>query len=738
MLRRHTGLAGALRRQKDSSSMNHSADIAAIEAISALPTILELVSDLTTLRFICVARVTDTSWTACAVLDKLGFGMRPGDQLDIATTLCREVHDEGRPIVIDHVSEDIQYCRHPTPQIYGFESYFSMPLHTSTGAYFGTLCGLDRVPARLSEPKTLRALELLAQMISHQLQTEQTLEQSLRTLRTEISNTAHLRSMLQQLRSAEQRQSFQLDIAELLRQQPGPDRIYAHSSEIAGRYLGVSQVLYAELDPAQQAVLCRHGYNAGAMPELGGRHAASIFPAEMLTALQEGRSWACADLARQAPAGWPELAAAVALPLGRHGSSVCFLLVCHHQPRAWGDDELQLLEDMAERVWNVIERVRTQEALRQADRRKDEFLAMLAHELRNPLAPISTAAQLLKLGRQSEERISRTSDVITRQVSHMTSLINDLLDVSRVTRGLIVLERQRVPLQQVMADAVEQVRPLIESRRHNLAMQAPTDEVLVLGDAKRLVQVLANLLSNAAKYTPEGGHLALWLEADGQEARLHVSDNGIGISAELLPHVFDLFSQAERPSDRSQGGLGLGLPLVKSLVELHAGSVRAVSRGQDCGSEFVVTLPRLGVFDATPSGRDGDHHAQAEPAALRVMVVDDNVDAAQMLGMYLENEGHEVCILHDPHEALALAERMPMDAFLLDIGLPGIDGNELASRLRALPQTRGALLVAITGYGQRFDRLRSMQAGFDHYLVKPADPAALAALLAHAGRRQGK
>ena len=718
--------------------MNHSADIAAIEAISALPTILELVSDLTTLRFVCVARVTDTSWTACAVLDKLGFGLRPGDRLDLATTLCREVRNEGRAIVIDQVSTDTDYCSHATPRIYGFESYFSMPLHTSTGEYFGTLCGLDKVPARLSEPRTLRALELLAQMISRQLQTEQTLEQSLRTLRTEISNTAHLRSMLQQLRSAEQRQSFQLDIAELLRHQPAPDRIYAHSSEIAGRYLGVSQVLYAELDPVQQTVLCRHGYNNGTMPELGGRHGTALFPAATLAALQEGRSWTCADLALQAPAGWPELAAAVAIPLGRHGGSTCFLLVCHHQPRDWRDDELQLLEDMAERVWNVIERLRTQEALRQADRRKDEFLAMLAHELRNPLAPISTAAQLLKLGRQSEERISRTSDVITRQVSHMTSLINDLLDVSRVTRGLIVLERQRVPLQQVMADAVEQVRTLIEARRHNLSMQAPIDEVLVLGDAKRLVQVLANLLSNAAKYTPEGGHLSLWLEADGQEARLHVSDNGIGIGAELLPHVFDLFSQAERPSDRSQGGLGLGLPLVKSLVELHAGSVRAVSRGQDCGSEFVVTLPRLGVFDATPSGQHGSPDAHAQPAALKVMVVDDNVDAAQMLGMYLENEGHEVCVLHDPHEALALAERSPMDAFLLDIGLPGIDGNELASRLRALPQTHGATLVAITGYGQRFDRLRSMQAGFDHYLVKPADPAALAALLAQAGHRQGK
>lgn len=718
--------------------MNHSADIAAIEAVSAVPPVLELVTMWTGLRFVCVARVTETSWTVCAVLDKIGFGLQPGDELDVATTLCQEVRDHRQPIIIDQASTSKDFSQHRTPKLYGFESYFSIPLYTSRGNYFGTLCGLDPLPVHLSESKTIRSLQMLTDIISRQLESEQSLEKSVDALRSEMAYTSYLRSMLQQMREGEQRQSFQLDVAELLRQQPAPDRIFARSSELAGRYLGVSQVLYAESDLTRHTVFCRHGYNDGSMAELGGNRASAAFPVEMLAAVDEGRSYVCADLSHHASAGWPDLGAALAVPLGRHGAATTFLLVCHHASRAWQDTDVQLLEDMAERVWNMIERVRTQEALRQADRRKDEFLAMLAHELRNPLAPISTAAQLLKIGQQSVERISRTSDVITRQVAHMTSLINDLLDVSRVTRGLIVLERERVILQQVMADAVEQVRPLIESRRHEISVQAPTEPVMVLGDAKRLVQVLANLLSNAAKYTPAGGRIALWLENAGQEARLHVRDNGIGLSAELLPQVFELFSQAERASDRSQGGLGLGLPLVKSLIELHAGSVRAFSKGQDCGSEFLVSLPRLGVHDTAPANGESASGVLSPLRVRRVMVVDDNVDAAQMLAMYLENAGHEVAVFHNPHDALAHAERMPMDAFLLDIGLPGMDGNELATRLRTLPQARGAMLVAITGYGQRFDRLRSLQAGFDHYLIKPADPAALAALLAEAGQGQDR
>jgi signal transduction histidine kinase/PAS domain-containing protein len=539
-----------------------------------------------------------------------------------------------------------------------------------------------------------------------------------------------LARQLHTLRNAERRQSFQLEVADVLRQHASPDRIFSQTSELAGRYLNVSRVCYADYDPTDRTLACRGGYSDGTVAGSTGSMAAAGFAPTMLTALENGRTWVCADLARNGAPNSADTQAMVAVPVGRQGSVICCLLVSHRAPRLWRAEEVHLLEDLAERIWNAIERVSAQEALRQADRRKDEFLAMLAHELRNPLAPISTAAELLKLTRVDDERVSRTSDVIIRQVAHMTSLIDDLLDVSRVTRGKIELNRQQVDLQRVMADAVEQVRALIEARRHSFAMEVPTGPVMVLGDAKRLVQVLANLLSNAAKYTPEGGRIALRLEAAPEHALLRVTDNGIGMSADLLPHIFELFSQAERASDRSQGGLGLGLPLVKSLVELHGGSVSATSKGPDCGSEFLVRLPRTAARKhATGAGGSTAAPPPPAPGQLALMVVDDNVDAAQMLAMYLENAGNHVTVLHDPQDALACAERVQFDAFLLDIGLPGMDGNALARRLRTMPQAHGALLIAITGYGQRFDRMQSMQAGFDHYLVKPADPATLIALL---------
>jgi CheY-like chemotaxis protein len=374
--------------------------------------------------------------------------------------------------------------------------------------------------------------------------------------------------------------------------------------------------------------------------------------------------------------------------------------------------------------------VRAEDALRLADRRKDEFLAMLAHELRNPLAPISAAAQLLNMGPPDTLRVERTSAIIARQVAHMTGLIDDLLDVSRVTRGLVVLAREEVDLRRVIADAVEQVRPLIEARRHELVLHLSTEAAIVEGDPKRLVQVVANLLNNAAKYTPEDGRLSVWMGITPEQVLVSVSDNGIGIAAELLPTVFDLFSQAERTPDRSQGGLGLGLALVKSLVELHGGMVTATSDGRNLGSEFTVRLPRL--RGATVPAGGSTSCAPPAPGAARslsLMLVDDNVDAAMTLGLLLESGGHHVTVMHDPGDALEQAGQKHYDAFLLDIGLPGMNGYELARRLRALPGSADATLVAITGYGQQADQASAAYAGFDSYFVKPVDPAGLFALL---------
>jgi len=387
---------------------------------------------------------------------------------------------------------------------------------------------------------------------------------------------------------------------------------------------------------------------------------------------------------------------------------------------------------MAGIVYDISERKRIEEQLRPEGHRKDEFLAMLAHELRNPLAPIGAAADLLSLGRLDPSQVSRTSAIIGRQVGHMTSLIDDLLDVSRVTRGLVTLASEPVAVADIVADAVEQVRPLIEARRQRLALPPATHGARVPGDRKRLVQVLANLLNNAAKYTPEGGHIEVRLELAPAQAVLTVTDDGIGMQPEVQRGAFDLFTQAERTPDRSQGGLGIGLALVKSLVELHRGSVAVYSEGPGKGSRFTVRLPRLPSLPAAAAAAHepgpGVQGKGARPGR-SVLVVDDNVDAAQLLAMVLESAGHRVCVEHHSHLALELARTTAPAVCILDIGLPEMDGNALARRLRQLPQMRGALLIAVTGYGRAEDRAAALAAGFDHHLVKPVDVQVLLKLL---------
>jgi signal transduction histidine kinase/CheY-like chemotaxis protein len=392
---------------------------------------------------------------------------------------------------------------------------------------------------------------------------------------------------------------------------------------------------------------------------------------------------------------------------------------------------------------DVTDRKLVEDELRAANRQKDQFLAMLAHELRNPLAPIMTAAQLLKLGRLDAANVASASDIIVRQASHMTDLVNDLLDVSRVTRGLVALDKEELDLNAVVAAAVEQVRPLIDARRHVLALELPDAPIRVLGDRTRLVQVISNVLNNAAKYTPPGGRIVLAVRVDGAtgdqdgDGRVLVSvrDSGVGIAPEVLPYIFDLFTQAERSPDRSQGGLGIGLALVKSLAVLHGGSVRVASDGLGQGSEFTVCLPLL-RRDERIAPAPAALGERVDTGAVRVMVVDDNVDAAEMLAALLEAQGHAVSVAYDGHGALEAARRERPDVLLLDIGLPDMDGYELARRLRAQPENAGAVLVALTGYGQQQDRSNAQAAGFDHYLVKPADLNQVGEVLSRAKARR--
>ena len=537
----------------------------------------------------------------------------------------------------------------------------------------------------------------------------------------------------------EKRQALQLQLIDRMRDLSDPSEIVRVASEMLGHYLDASHVFYAEVDDAAGTFVIRRDWVRNGDLTLAGRGAAlEDFGPAMIADLRAGHSVTIDDVrADPRTAGHTHaydglgVHSLLALPLARDGRLAATLNVHDSGPRAWSAEDRKLAADIAERTWSAVERVRAEQALRLADRRKDEFLAMLAHELRNPLAPISAAAQLLNMGPPDAARVARTSTIIARQVAHMTGLIDDLLDVSRVTGGLVVLTRDEVDVKRVVADAVEQVRPLIETRRHHLTVHTEPDSALVEGDYKRLVQVLANLLNNAAKYTPEGGKLLVWMGASDGQVLMRVSDNGIGIAADLLPTVFELFSQAERTPDRAQGGLGLGLALVKSLVELHGGSVAASSAGRDSGSQFTVRLPRLMRAGSSEQTRSAESAAPAPRATPRaVLLVDDNVDAAQTLCMLLESAGHTVTVAHDPAAALTLARMHPFDACLLDIGLPGMDGHQLARRLRALPHSRNALMIAITGYGQLPGPGGAQGGQFDHYFVKPADPVELFALLA--------
>lgn len=349
---------------------------------------------------------------------------------------------------------------------------------------------------------------------------------------------------------------------------------------------------------------------------------------------------------------------------------------------------------------DVTERVNAEHELTGANRRKDEFLAMLAHELRNPLAPISSAADLLKLAGADSNLVSRASDIISRQVVHMTSLVDDLLDVSRVSRGLVTLHFEDVELVSVINAAVEQVRPIVKARNHALVMDTSYDQAYVRGDRTRLIQMCANLLNNAAKYTPPGGQINLSLRADPTHVIITVIDNGIGIDPSIRPHIFDLFTQGLSTPDRSQGGLGLGLALVKNLTQLHAGTIEVSSEGSGMGSTFTLKLPLIFVSGQKLTSEQSDEVSQPD-SHLHFMVVDDNIDGAEVLSALLAAKGHQVDVATNGHSALQIADVNAPDVFILDIGLPDMDGLELVRRLKAKPHEKRQIFIALTGYGSR-------------------------------------
>jgi PAS domain S-box-containing protein len=381
---------------------------------------------------------------------------------------------------------------------------------------------------------------------------------------------------------------------------------------------------------------------------------------------------------------------------------------------------------------DISDRKHAEDALRAADRSKDEFLATLAHELRNPLAPLRNATYLLRRHAPANPETRSAVDVIERQLSHMTRLIDDLLDVSRITRNKLDLKIERVTVADVMRLAIETSRPVLESSRTELTVTTPPGTIELDADPTRLAQALANLLNNAAKFTEPGGKITMVAERQGSDAVIAVRDTGIGIPADMLSRIFDMFTQVDRSLERTQGGLGIGLTLVKRLVELHGGSVEARSAGTARGSEFTVRLPI--ALDSRPRRAPPSATHPAIVSSRRILVVDDSRDAAVTLGLLLEAAGHDVRTAHDGAVATQAAGEMRPDVMVLDIGLPHMNGYEVARWIREQPWGADVVLIAMTGWGQEGDRQRSRAAGFDHHLVKPVDPGDLFELLARVER----
>jgi len=436
--------------------------------------------------------------------------------------------------------------------------------------------------------------------------------------------------------------------------------------------------------------------------------------------------------------------AAAFIPLVTDGRLIGKFMTCFDSLHEFRDDEMSLSITIARQLAFALQRHRSTQELYEAQRqlalagrRKDEFIAMLAHELRNPLAPITNAIALLTRDASATPLQQEARALIERQTARLTRLVDDLLDVSRITSGRVQLKREYVTLESVIERAVETARPMLERERHQLTVHHGADPIWLYADATRLEQVVVNLLSNAAKYTPPGGAIRIESHLEGETAVLSVADNGIGIDAELLPQVFDLFTQSERTLDRSRGGLGVGLSVVDGLVKMHGGKVEVTSEVGN-GSRFVIRMPAVpapaiatpGVAPAPRRESKPDGRAQHQ----RVLIVDDNVDAAESLRLLLGMDGRQIAVSHDGQSALEQAQALQPDVIFLDIGLPGLDGYEVARRLRRIPALSGTLIVAMTGYGQPDDLKRSLAAGFDRHLVKPVDPDAIEHLLDQTGK----
>jgi signal transduction histidine kinase len=548
-----------------------------------------------------------------------------------------------------------------------------------------------------------------------------------------VSRDTTGRRMLEaRLRESEERAAFLLRLSDAMRSLDDADAIETTATRMVAAHLGASRVLIGEFEEGR--VHIRRDHVEG-VASLAGTYPMPALGTRALAAFERGEPFVVEDTARDphtdstTRAGWISVGIASHVGVGLYsGGRVAGVFCVHHAaPRHWNAAEVNLVREAAERTWAAIERVRAEQALKEADRRKDEFLATLAHELRNPLAPISNAIQLM---RRTDDRdaTDRLTGIVERQVRQIVKLVDDLMEIARISRGKIELDRRALALADIVRDAVEASRPQVERAGHVLDVTVQDDALVVDGDAVRLTQVLTNLVNNAAKYTDRsadgGGRIELLARREGTALALRVRDNGRGIPAAQLPHVFDMFAQPHL-GDRGDGdGLGIGLAIVRKLVEMHGGTVEAHSAGPGCGSEFVVRLPLL--HDMAPDGEAGTMCTAL--SGHRVLVVDDNADAADTLALLLDTHGARARAVYGGPAALAALPGFAPSVVLLDLGMPEMDGFDVARAIRAEGHAH-VRIVALTGWGQRADRERTRAAGFDHHLTKPVDLAALAAWL---------
>lgn len=542
------------------------------------------------------------------------------------------------------------------------------------------------------------------------------------------------------LRESEEKKAFLLKLSDALRPLTDAIEMQGEAARVLGEQLRADNAFYDEFQNGAATFVISREYRRPGAQSVTGNYPVENFGPALVAELLAGRTLCVANIASEAALSEVQrrayrqahIVAFIAVPVIKAGMLVGLFAATQATPREWNALEVSLVQETCERNWAAVERARAEMALRAADRRKDEFLATLAHELRNPLAPLRNGLQIARLSGRGDAMLQRTVEMMDRQLSHLVRLVDDLLDVARISSGKLELRREPVDLGQVLASSVESTRVILENRGHELVLDAAFDEFLVRGDFERLSQVFTNLLSNAAKYTEQGGRIQIALARENVDAVVRVIDSGIGIPSAEVEHVFDLFSQVRSHQRHTGGGLGIGLSLVKSLVALHEGQVAAYSAGAGAGSTFTVRLPLLAseVRSAAPVPTATMDLTRSEVDPRRIVVADDNVDAANSLARLLGLLGHDVATAHDGLDALEKTAQTRPDVVFLDLGMPRMDGIEAARRIRELPGGDGILLIALTGWGQESDRQRTLAAGFDWHLIKPIGVAELTEILA--------